>query len=81
MEELPVKLKTWKAEMETKILCVNMGKTKIMVSGLNLNLLKKSEKNPWRLSDRCRKKCRLLDAYPGSTRNAVESKAPCDVIS
>ena len=61
MEELPVKLKTWKAEMETKILCVNMGKTKIMVfSGLNLNLLKKSGKNPWCLSDRCRKKCRLL---------------------
>ena len=60
MEELPVKFKTWKAEMETKILCVNMGKTKIMVSGLNLNLLKKSGKNPWRLSDRCRKKCRLL---------------------
>ena len=58
MEELPVKLKTWKAEMmETKILC---GKTKIMVSGLNLNLLKKSGKNPWRLSDRCRKKCCLL---------------------
>ena len=59
-EELPVKLKTWKAEMETKVLCVNMGKTKIMVSDLNLNLLKKSGKNPWRLSHRCRKKCRLL---------------------
>ena len=60
MEELPVKLKTWKAEMKTKVLCVNMGKTKIMVSGLSLNLLKKSGKNPLRLSDRCRKKCRLL---------------------
>ena len=60
MEELPVKLKTWKAEMERKVLCMNMGKTKIMVSGLNLNLLKKSGKNLWRLSDRCGEKCRLL---------------------
>ena len=41
MEELPVKLKTWEEEMERKVLCMNMGKTKIMVSGLNLNLLKK----------------------------------------
>ena len=56
MEELPVKLMTWKAEMERKVLCMNMGKTKIMVSGFNLN----PGKNPWRLSDRCRKKCRLL---------------------
>ena len=30
MEELLVKLKTWKAEMEKKCLRVNMGKTKIM---------------------------------------------------
>ena len=42
-----VKLKTWKAEMERKGLRVNMGKTKIMVSGPNLDLLKKSGK------DRC----------------------------
>ena len=33
MEELLVKLKTWKAEMERKGLRVNMGKTKIMISG------------------------------------------------
>ena len=57
MEELPVKLKTWEEEMERKVLCMNMGKTKIMVIGLNLNLLKKKYgKNPWRLSERCRKK-------------------------
>ena len=62
MEELLVKLKTWKAEMERKGLRVNMGKTKIMVSGPNLDLLKKSGKDRslWRLSDRCRKKCYLL---------------------
>ena len=46
MEELLVKLKTWKTEMEKKGLRVNMGKTKIMVSGLNLDLLKKSGKDP-----------------------------------
>ena len=46
MEELLVKLKTWKAEMERKGLGVNMGKTKIMVSGPNLDLLKKSERIP-----------------------------------
>ena len=46
MEELLVKLKTWKAEMERKGLQVNMGKTKIMVSGPNLDLLKKSGKDP-----------------------------------
>ena len=46
MEELLVKLKTWKAEMESKGLRVNMGKTKIMVSGPNLDLLKKSGKDP-----------------------------------
>ena len=45
MDELLVKLKTWKAEMERKGLRVNMGKTKIMVSGPNLDLLKKSGKD------------------------------------
>ena len=61
MEELLVKLKTWKAEMKRKGLRVNMGKTKIMVSGPNLDLLKKIWKGSlWRLSDRCRKKCYLL---------------------
>ena len=46
MEELLVKLKTWKTEMEKKGLRVNMGKTKIMVSGMDLDLLKKSGKDP-----------------------------------
>ena len=45
MEELLVKLKTWKSEMEKKGLRVNMGKTKIMASGMNLDLLKKSGKD------------------------------------
>ena len=46
MEELLVKVQTWKLEMEKKGLCVNMGKTKIMESGINLDVLKKSEKYP-----------------------------------
>ena len=45
-EELLVKLKTWKTEMEEKGLHVNMGKTKIMESGINLDVLKKSGKHP-----------------------------------
>ena len=46
MEELLVKVKTWKAKMEKKGLCVNMGKTKIMDSGINLDMLRKSGKHP-----------------------------------
>ena len=46
MEELLVKLKTWKTEMEKKGMRVNIGKTKIMVSGMDLDLLKKSGKDP-----------------------------------
>ena len=45
-EELLVKVKTWKTEMEKKSLRVNMGKTKIMESGINLDVLKKSGKYP-----------------------------------
>ena len=45
-EELLVKVETWKAEMEKKGLRVNMGKTKIMESGFNRDVLKKSGKYP-----------------------------------
>ena len=45
-EELMVKVKTRKTEMEKKGLRVNMGKTKIMESGINLDVLKKSGKYP-----------------------------------
>ena len=43
MEELLVKLKTWKTNGEEG---PEMGKTKIMVSGMDLDLLKKSGKDP-----------------------------------
>ena len=44
MDELLVKLKTWRSEIEKKGLRVNMGKTKLMVSGSNLDVLRKSGK-------------------------------------
>ena len=46
MEELLIKVQTWKTEMEKKGLRVSMGKTKIMESGINLDVLKKSGKYP-----------------------------------
>ena len=46
MEELLIKVNTWKTVMEKKSLRVNMGKTKIMKSGINLDVLKKSGKHP-----------------------------------
>ena len=46
MEELLIKLKTWNSELEKKGLRVNIGKTEIMVSGMDLDLLKKSGKDP-----------------------------------
>ena len=47
MEELLLKVHKWKTEVEKKGLRVNMGKTKILVSGINLDLMnKKSGKDP-----------------------------------
>ena len=46
MEELLVKLRTWKSKLKKTRLQVNMGKTKIMFFGLDLDLLKKFGKDP-----------------------------------
>ena len=46
MDELLVKLRTWSLDIEKKGLRVNMGKTKLMVSGSNLDVLRKSGKYP-----------------------------------
>ena len=55
-EELLVKVKRWKTEMEKKGLHVNMEKKKIIESGINLDVLKKSGKQfrapLWCLSER-----------------------------
>ena len=45
-EVLCEKLQLWKNEMEGKGLRVNMGKTKVMVSGRDMDVLKKSGKDP-----------------------------------
>ena len=62
MDELSVKLRTWRSEMEKKGLRVNMGKTKLMVSSSNLDVLKKSGKYP----------CGVCQAGVG--RNAIQCK-------
>ena len=79
VKELFVKLKTWKSEMEKKGLQVNIEKTKIMMSGINLDMLKTSGKVP----------CGVCLTGVGSksifcsgclclyTRNAVALRAPC----
>ncbi len=46
LEELQAKLALWKTGMEAKGLRVNMGKTKIMISGPGLNVLQKTGKHP-----------------------------------
>ena len=62
MDELLVKLRTWTSEMEKKALRVIMGKTKLMVSGSNLDVLRKSGKYP----------CGVCQAGVG--RNALQCK-------
>ena len=57
MEELLVKLQTWKSDIKKIGLQVNIGKTKIMVSGFDSDLSKK----PLRcLSERSMQQCNLL---------------------
>ena len=41
------KLTLWKTNMEWKGLPVNMGKTKVLISGPGLDVLQKSRKDPW----------------------------------
>ena len=46
LEEYISKLKAWKTGMESKGLRVNMKKTKFLLSGLGLDVLKDSGKHP-----------------------------------
>ena len=46
LEELQLKLILWKTNMEGKGLRVNMGKTKVLISGPGLDALQKSGKDP-----------------------------------
>ena len=47
MEDLLVKLQTWISLMKMKGLWVILVKTEIMVSGINLDLMKESRKDPF----------------------------------
>ena len=62
MDELLVKLRTWSSEMQKKGLRVNMGKTKLMVFGSNLDVLRKSGNYP----------CGVCQAGVG--RNAIQCR-------
>ena len=67
-----MKLNKWKTEMEAKGLKVNMGKIKIMVSGVNLQTLKDSGKYPvFAEKVLAVTPSTVLDAHIGYTRNVV----------
>ena len=80
MEELLVKVQTWKTEMEKKGLRVNMGKTKIMESGINLDVRKKSGKYPVVSVSQelvALMQSSVVAASAGCIRNAVALRDPC----
>ena len=70
-EWLKMKLNKWKTEMEAKGLRVNMGKTKIMVSGVNLQTLKDSGKYPCSV---CRKGVGSNSIYCAGCTHCVHKK-------
>ena len=76
-EELKQTLILWKTNMEGKGLRVNMGKTKIPISGLVLDVLRKSGKQPCGVCLKGVGKIPFssVDVPVGSTRNAVASLA------
>ena len=47
LDELHKKLIIWKTSIEGKGLWVNMGKTKVLISGPGLDVLQKSGRDPW----------------------------------
>ena len=75
MDELLSKLGNWKKHLEAKGIRVNMGKTKIMISGKNLYFFSDSEKHPCGV---CRKgvgsNSILCGSQLWSIKNAVVSK-------
>ena len=64
-EGLKMKLNKWKTEIEAKGLRVNMGKTKIMVSGVNLQNVEVIAEKVLAVTPS------VLDAHIGYTRNVV----------
>ena len=72
-EGLKMKLNKWKTEMEAKGLRVNIGKTKIMVSGVNLQTLKDRVNTHAVSAEKVLAvtPSTMLDAHIGYTRNVV----------
>ena len=68
-EGLKMKLNKWKTEMEAKGLRVNMGKTKIMVSGVNLQTVNTHAVFAEKVL--AVTPSTVLDAHIGYTRNVV----------
>ena len=71
LEELQQKLMLWKTNMEGKGLQVNIGKTKVLISGPGLGGLQKTGKKPW---GRClkglgTKSCAGCASWVQSTKN------------
>ena len=80
MEELLVKVQTWKTEMEKKGLRVNMGKTKVMESGINLDMLRNLESTPVVSVSQelvALMQSSVVAASAGCIRNAVALRDPC----
>ena len=78
-EGLKMKLSKWKTEIEVKDLRVNMGKTKIMVSGVNLQTLKDSGEYPCSV---CRKGVGSNSIYCGQiTRGQISALSCCMPVS
>ena len=71
-EECISKLKAWKASIESEGLCVNMNRTKFLVSDDGHDVLKKSDKYPT-LSAVVMLATNQYSAYCGSTTSAVAS--------
>ena len=77
-EGLKMKLNKWKTEMEAKGLRVNMGKTKIMVSGVNLQTLKDSGEYPCSV---CRKGVGSNSIYCAGCSHWVHKKCSGVTVS
>ena len=71
--ELQVKGHMWKSGMEKKGLRVNMGKMKIMVSGANMDLLKKSGRTS-SFREQAATQYSVVAALSGTTKNGVASR-------
>ena len=81
VEELTIRVERWKSNLESKGLRVNMGKTKVLCSGKDLNVLVNSSLKMalWSVQERCRQKLDLLHRMPALDPQSMQwhqGKAP-----